>query len=143
EPGPASPEAQAILRQIYPLRYLVVGLGNNHFENEWRPTWLALRRSAPSLYHFRGTYGTDDLYEISPTPEAAWHLERLVSYDFLLRHPTLELALRPRAAGADLEESADLSFNGRVIQRIQLDAPAHVVTTLRLPFHVSAPNRVE
>src|SRR5262249_56045330 len=111
--------------------------------DEGGPTGLALGGSGPSVYHFRGTYGTDDLYEISPTPEAAWHLERLVSYDFLLRHPTLELALRPRAAGADLEESADLSFNGRVIQRIQLDAPAHVVTTLRLPFHVSAPNRVE
>ena len=54
-PGPAAPETQAILRQIYPLRYLVVGTGRSDLPREQVPVWRAFRRNAPSsLFRYRG-----------------------------------------------------------------------------------------
>jgi hypothetical protein len=141
DPGPASPDTQTILRRIYPLRYLVVRLADGDFRRSSLPMWLAFRRDAPPpLFHFRGTYGSEDLYELTPTPEDGWELERLVSYDFLQRHPILEVALRPRTTGADLEQSAEVSFNGRVIRRLPLNEPARTAIPLTPPFNVAAPN---
>ena len=144
DPGPASTEAQAMLRRIYPLRYLVVRWADPDFHWEWLATWAAFRsHPMPPLYRFRGTYGTDDLYELNPTPEDGWDLERLISYDFIRHHPALDVTVQPRATGADLEEWADLSLNGRALRTVSLSAPVHVEMALAPPLNTAAPNRVE
>ena len=55
-PGPVFPvpEAQAALRRIHPLRYLVVRLDNPAVQPEWRAIWLGLRTAPPPLLRFRG-----------------------------------------------------------------------------------------
>lgn len=143
-PGPPFPvpEAQAVLRRVYPLRYLVVRLADPETSPEWRPVWLALRRAPPSVLRFLGTYGDEDLYEVVPLPERGVWIERWASYDFVRGHSVARLTVRPLAASVELEQWANILFNGRSVQRVPLDAAATVTVTLAPPFHRAAPNVV-
>ncbi len=136
------PEAQAALRRIYPLRYLVVRLDDRAIGEEQRPAWHALRRDPPALLRFRGTFGKDDLYEIVALPEEGAELERWVSYDFVRGHPVVRVGIRPLVADPDLTQWVSLSFNDRAIRRIGLDGPTTTQTTLAPPFVRAAPNRI-
>jgi hypothetical protein len=89
DPPFPGPEAQAALRRIYPLRYLVVRMGDPALTEQIRGAWRAVRESPPPLLRFRGTFGADDLYELAPLPERGLRVERAISYDFLSRHPVL------------------------------------------------------
>jgi hypothetical protein len=62
DPPFPGPEAQAAHRRIYPLRYLVVRMGDPALTEEMRGAWRAVRESPPPLLRFRGTFGADDLY---------------------------------------------------------------------------------
>ncbi|HEV8308723.1 MAG TPA: interleukin-like EMT inducer domain-containing protein [Methylomirabilota bacterium] len=134
------PEAQAALRRIYPLRYLVVRLGDDNLPPIGRPSWLALRQIQPPLLRFRGTFGSEDLYEIVPLPEQAVTLERRVSYDVLRRHSRLELALRPRATGPDLEQWTTVSLDGRPVERLPLDHGTRATLSLGRASSLAVPN---
>ncbi len=136
------PEAQAALRQIYPLRYLVVRLGDPMLDRAWRLVWKGVRETAPPLLRFRGSFGNDDLYEILPVPERGMSLERWVSYDVLRAHPVLRLAVRPLSVRNDLEQWAEVRLNGRPVERLRLDVAAPPAARLALspPFLVAAPN---
>ncbi len=132
--------AQAALRRIYPLRYLVVRLDDPAIEPDWHPTWLALRREAPPLLRFRGSFGTADLYEIVPLPERGGRLERWVSYDVLRARPVLRLTAAPLVAGPALEQWVEVRLNGRLIARTALAAPTTATVRLSPPFNRAAPN---
>jgi hypothetical protein len=136
------PEAQAALRQIYPLRYLVVRLGDPMLDRAWRLVWKGVRETAPPLLRFRGSFGSDDLYEILPVPERGMSLERWVSYDVLRGHPVLRLTVRPLGVRNDLEQWAEVRLNGRPVERLRLDVAAPPAARLALspPFLVAAPN---
>jgi len=136
------PEAQAALRRVYPLRYLVVRLGDPAFREEGRPHWIALRGDAPPLLRFRGRFGSDDLYELAPLPERGLRIEREVSYDFLRRHPVLRAALRPLGESADLEHRLEVTLNGRVIERGALDGDTRLRLTLAPPYRPAAPQLI-
>ncbi|MGH2660242.1 MAG: interleukin-like EMT inducer domain-containing protein, partial [Actinomycetota bacterium] len=137
-----APEAQAAFRRIYPLRYLVVRLGDRAISNEARLAWHALRRDPPAVLRFRGTFGKDDLYEVVPLPEAGTELERWVSYDFVRAHPAVRVGVRPLAADPDLTQWVGLSLNGRVIREIPLDGPITTQAILSPRFSRVAPNRI-
>ena len=139
-PGPPFPiaEAQAALRRIYPLRYLVVRLGTLAPPEQSR--WRALRAAAPPLLRFRGTFGEEDLWELATLPETAVELERLIPYDTLRRRPILELALRPLALDPSHDQWVEIAFNGQRLRRVPLDGEASVSVRLRRPYWHSAPN---
>ncbi len=141
-PGPIFPvpEAQAALRQIYPLRYLIVRLEDPALSEEWRATWRAVRLRPPSLLTFRGTFGSDDLYEITPTPERGLRLERWVSYGVLHRHPVATVRLRPLAETACCDQWVDVLLNDSVVRRIPLNREATDTVVLTSPVFQAAPN---
>src|SRR5262249_47663588 len=143
-PGPPfpAPEAQAALRRVYPLRYLVVRLGDPALREAWRPDWMALRRESPSLLRFRGSFGSEDLYELAPLPERGLRIEREVSYDFLRRHPVLRAALRPLGEAGDLEHRLEVTLNGRVVERMALGRDTRVRLVLPPPYRLAAPQLI-
>jgi hypothetical protein len=132
------PEAQAALRRIYPLRYLVVRLGS--LKPPERLRWQALRGVAPPLLRFRGTFGEEDLYELSSVPEAAAALDRLIAFDILRRRPILDLTLRPLVRDPWTDQWVEVGLNGRLVRRVPLDGEVSVTVRLRPPFLHTAPN---
>jgi hypothetical protein len=132
------PEAQAALRRIYPLRYLVVRLGG--LTPPERSRWQALRGTGPPLLRFRGTFGEEDLYELASTPEEAVDLDRLIAFDTLRRCPILDLTLRPLVRDPWQDQWVEVSLNGRLVQRVPLDREASITVRLAPPFWHSAPN---
>jgi hypothetical protein len=136
------PEAQAALRRIYPLRYLVVRLADPSIPDEWRPVWLSLRREPPPLLKFLGSFGSEDLYQFISLPEHGDRIERAVSHEFLRSHPILALALRSRSTVGDLDQFVDIRLNDRVVDRVPLNEPATVTRRLEPPFFEARPNVV-
>lgn len=134
------PEALAVLRQIYPLRYLVVRLADPDNPDVARRAWLALRHTAPPGFRFRGTFGDTDLYELLPMPERGARIERKVSYAFLRAHSLLRIVARPLAVSPDLDQWVDVLLNGRSIERIPLPTPATAATPLTQELSRVAPN---
>ena len=135
------PEALAVLRQIYPLRYLVVRLTDPDNPDVARRAWLALRHTAPPGLRFRGTFGDTDLYELLPMPERGARIERKVSYAFLRTHSLLRIVARPLAVSPDLDQWVDVLLNGRSIERIPLPTPATAATPLTHAALASRPQR--
>jgi hypothetical protein len=133
-----TPEAQAALRRIYPLRYLVVRLGS--LKPPERARWQALRWAAPPLLRFRGTFREEDLYELASLPEKAVEVDRLIAFDILRRRPILDLSLRPLARNPGHDQWVEIGLNGRLVRRVPLDGEASVTVRLRPPFWHSAPN---
>jgi len=132
-------EAQAALRRIYPLRYLVVRMGDPALTEEMRRAWRAVGESPPPLLRFRGTFGDDDLYELAPLPERGLRVERAVSYDFLSRRPVLRATLRPLVVDRDLVQLVEIGLNGRLVERVPLDRETTVALTLAPPYRLAAP----
>jgi len=136
------PEAQAALRRIYPLRYLVVRLDDPALTAEWRPVWLALRHDAPTLFRFVGSFGREDLYRIAPLPERGRVIERAVSYEFLRTHPRLRAGLRPLADDAGLGSGVEVRLNGRLVAERPIEAPTDLTLSLAPPYRGARPNVV-
>jgi hypothetical protein len=136
------PEAQAALRRIYPLRYLVARLADPALPPRWRSVWRALPEKTPPVLRFRGRFGDDDLYEVIPLPDRGVRLERWVSYEFLQGHPALRVAVRPLAADAGLAQWVDLRFNDRLLRRLPLQAATTTALALPEPYTRAAPNVV-
>jgi len=140
--GPPFPsvEAQAALRQIYPLRYLVV---RSTMVPELVASWRAARDAPPPTLHFHGTYGDVDLWDVIAEPDEGMHLERYVSGGFLLSHADLEVEVASRGATPPLgaEPFVDVRLNGHSVGRIALVEEG---VTLRKPLRESvlraAPN---
>ena len=141
-PGPPfpTPEAETALRQIYPLRYLIVR--DVDLPGGSRPIWRALHRDASPLLRFRGMVGDVDLYELEPLPEQGTRLWRLVSYGFLHQHPNLQVALRPADRDPTVDQWVDVELNGRPIERISVNEDATGAATLSPPFLPVMPNEI-
>ncbi len=99
-PGPPfpSPAAEAYLRRIYPLDFLVVRLADPEMPKPWRDRWRELRQSPPPFLRFRDSHGDEDLWEVAAQPERGTTALRWVSYGFVREHPVLRATLRPLAA---------------------------------------------
>lgn len=134
------PEAQAALRRIHPLRYLIVRIEDPELPAAQRPRWRALRHAPPPLLRFRGTFRAEDLYEIVPVPEQGVKLERLFSYDVVRRNPVVHLTVRALIQDPTREQWVDAEFNRRPMGRIPLSWEASVALTLTPPFWHTAPN---
>jgi Interleukin-like EMT inducer len=142
EPGPPfpTPAAQDALRRIYGLRYVVARLGTQEFQEVWRPSWVALRQNTSPLLRFRGTYGTDDLYEVLPLPERRRHVERLVSRDMLVRHPALRLSVAPLLAPGVVEQAIEIRLNGHLVRSLPLTGRVDAEIPLDGPLMHAVPN---
>jgi Interleukin-like EMT inducer len=138
--NPLSPATQEALQRIYPLRYLIVRLANHRVAHEWQPTWHRFRRIHPPMLRYRGNYGDVDLYDILPTPEQGFALERWISYDFLVAHPIMEVSVRSVGREPGRHDWVDLALNGRALARVPLDSPRQIQLHLRPPFRRAAPN---
>jgi Interleukin-like EMT inducer len=141
EPFPA-PEAQAVLRRIYPLRHLVVRLSDPGIPPEWRLTWHALRQAPPPVLQFVGSFGDDDLYRVVPLPEYGRRFERTVSYELLRTRPILRLALRPRPPRTDLDQHVEIQVNRRPVERVGINQETTARLALPPPYFRAAPNAV-
>jgi Interleukin-like EMT inducer len=135
-----TPEAQAALRRIYPLRYLVVQLDNPVLTDEWRAVWRSLRRDPPPSLAFLGTFGSDDLYRVVALPDRGGRIIRLVSYEFLRTHPVLRLDMQPEVPTSHLDRHVDIHLNDRLIQRVPLNERVAVTIRLAPPFFRARPN---
>ena len=134
-PGPPFPvpAAEAYLRRIYPLDFLVVRLTNEAITPEWRAKWQELRQAPPAFLRFRGSYGEEDLWEVTPRPERGTVADRWVSFGFLREHPILRATLRPLATEPGLEQYAEVLLNGRSVAERRIDGGEVVTATLPPP----------
>jgi interleukin-like EMT inducer protein len=139
DPSFPVPAAEAALRRIYGLRYLVVRREEPGLA-EWRPIWEGVRRAPPAYLRFHGRYGAEDLYEIVPAPESGRRFERWASYEFLSRHRVAHITLQPLVRDPDLEQWADLHLNDRPVRRLALAGPTTAAVTLPPPSRRAAPN---
>ena len=98
-PGPPfpAPAAEAYLRRIYPLDFVVVRLTDKALTPAWRATWRELRAAPPAFLRFRGSYGDRGPLGGGSGPERAMAIQRWVSFGFLREHPVLRATLRPLA----------------------------------------------
>jgi hypothetical protein len=140
--GPPFPveEAQAELRRVFPLRYLVVRLPE--IPGELNAAWRATRDGGPPLLRFLGHYGEDDLYEVVPLPESAWRVERLVSHGFLRSRPLLEVGLRPLTGHRERAQFVDICLNGGLLERVPLEGPVATRVPVRGAIFQAAPNTI-
>jgi hypothetical protein len=143
-PGPPypTPAAEAYLRRIYPLDLLVVRLEDPALTPPWRATWRELRQAPPAFLRFRGSFGAEDLWEISSPPERGTLAQRWVSFEFLREHPVLRATLRPLVSDPDIEQSALVLLNGRRVADRRIDASETLTETLSPPYHQAAFNVV-
>ena len=134
-PGPPFPvpAAEAYLRRIYPLDFLVVRLTDPALTPEWRAKWRELRQAPPPFLRFRGSYGDEDLWELTPMPERGMVAERWVSFGFLREHPILRATLRPLAEDPTLEQSAQVLLNGQPVAEQRIDGGEVLTATLPPP----------
>ncbi len=131
-----SDEAQAALRRLYPLRYLVVRTSRD-------PEWAALAAHPPPLLRLVGHFRREDLYRVEPLPERGTWIERWVSYDFLRRHPVLRLAVRPLDEPPGLRDVAvELVVDGAPVRRFGLAGPVTGRLTLPPPRLAVVPTTI-
>jgi hypothetical protein len=124
------PEAEALLRLIYPLRYLVVRADHPDVPDRpfWLDRWGAVRAAPPALLRFMGTHGDVDLYEIRPLPERGIWFERWVSAELLRERRQLEVEVTPLVTAPDVEQWVDVAVNDRPLGRFPLN--------MRVALHV-------
>jgi hypothetical protein len=144
EPGPPfpTPAAEDYLRRIYPLDLLVVRLEDPVLDAPQRATWRELRQAPPPFLRFRGNFGDEDLWEVTPSPDRGILAQRWVSFEFIRDHPVLRVALRPLVDDPGVEQSAQVRLNGRPVAERRIDGGASLVETLRPPFLQAAFNVV-
>jgi interleukin-like EMT inducer protein len=142
EPRFPVPAAEAALRHIYPLDLLVVRLEEPDLDRHWAATWRELRATPPPFLRFLGSYGAEDLWQVTPSPERGIVIERWVSYEFLREHPVMRARVHPLLTGSDLEQWVGISLNGRVVGSERVDQTATVTATLAPPYLQAAPNAV-
>jgi hypothetical protein len=144
QPGPPypTPAAEAYLRRIYPLDLLVVRLEDRALAFTWRATWRQLRQAPPSFLRFRGNFGDEDLWDITPTPERGTFAQRWISFEFIREHPVLRATLHPLVEDPRIEQSARVLLNGQLVSERGLDGGEPLTETLRPPYHQAAFNVV-
>ena len=144
QPGPPfpTPAAEVYLRRIYPLELLVVRLTDPQLTLPWREAWRELKQAPPPFLHFRGSYGDEDLWDVTPRPERGTVVERWVGFGFIREHPVLRAALRPLLTDPEIEQSVRVSLNGRTIDDGRIDGGQPVTMTLPPPYHQAAINVV-
>ena len=144
QPGPPFPVpgVETYLRRIYPLDLLVVRLTDSDLTPQWRATWRELRQAPPPFLRFRGNYGDEDLWEVTPRPEQGTVVERWVSFEFIREHPVLRAVLRPLFSDPEIQQSARVFLNGRAVDDSPIDGGQPVTVTLPPPYHQAAINVV-
>jgi hypothetical protein len=140
EAGPPfpTPAARVALASIYPLRYLVVR--QEDLPARARAEWAALRSQPPGLLRFRGTYGTDDLFEVVPLPEVGTRIDRLVAYDLLVTRPGLRATIAPTRTAPGVEQWVTVSLNGGTVGRFPLPRPTLSASLAGRRLFRAAPN---
>jgi hypothetical protein len=140
--GPPFPDAhaEALLRRIYPLRYLVIRLEDPDLDPASRSRWLTMRQAAPPLLHFRGSFDDVDLYEVRPLPERGRTMERWMAYAYLRRNPSLQITLRPLRADEHLDQWVEVRLNRRPVERLGLSDAVSATLALSGPLAEVAPN---
>jgi hypothetical protein len=137
----ASSAAQTALRQIYPLRYLLLREPARRWPD--RPRGAAIADRSGGFLRFRGSHGADDLYEIVALPERGHVLERWTSYDLLVTRPVLRARVQPVRIEAGVDQWVVLTLNGAPVSRAPLATGATLSATLAEPLHRAAPNVIE
>ena len=150
EPIEVFPSAQtmAMLRSIYPLRYILVHGGS--MAREERPKWERLEASPPPGLRLEGTYGATDIYELIATPEMGDVLLRQFSYDFVRRHPSAEVSLRrvwkeeaSEIGAGSIRSWVEVSFNGTLLESFGLTEESQELSwRLEPPYRHSAANEL-
>jgi len=144
-PGPPfpTPEAEEYLHRIYPLDFLVVRLTDPDLSLPWRAKWRDLRQTPPPFLHFHGSYGDEDLWDVTAMPERGTMAERWISFEFISAHPVLRAMLQPLNRDLEIEQSARVSLNGRTIDEARIDGGEAITMTLSPPYNQAAFNVVE
>jgi hypothetical protein len=144
QPGPPypTPAAEAYLRRIYPLDLLVVRLEDPALAFTWRATWRELRQAPPPFLRFRGSFGEEDLWDITPEPERGTLAQRWISFEFIREHPVLRATLRPLVDDSRIEQSAHVLLNGELVAARRIDEGEPFSETFRPPYHQAAFNVV-
>src|SRR5262249_13840442 len=128
------PEGLArVLRQIVPLRYVVVHPDQFHLAER-------LRENPPPGFRLLDQVGRDDVYEFASIPDTGIDIHRDFSSKFARAHPTAELALRFEGEDPDVARWVEVDLNGRPLRRIETDGPATL--TLTPPFRAADRNEL-
>jgi hypothetical protein len=121
------------IRRVVPLRYVVVHSDGARLAER-------LRAAAPLGLRLTRQFGTDDVYELTGTPDTGIDLRRHFSSDFGRTHPKAEFAVRFDGDDRDVDRWVEVTFNGRPLRRI--DANEAGAITLSPPFFLADRNEL-
>jgi hypothetical protein len=123
------PEAVARVRSIYPLRFVLVHLGE--LPELQRPLWERLGHTPPDGLRVVGTFGDTLVFEPDPGPEQSRRWERTFSRDLVTARPQAAVSVALTREHPEIQPSVDVSFNGRHLLRV---TPTTAPTELRVPL---------
>jgi Interleukin-like EMT inducer len=127
------------IRTIYPVRYVLVhpnlGLGRT-----WEPIWELMHAGLVPTLTLAHTFGPDELYHVTPTPETGVLVRRHFSSDFVRRHPQAAYTVRLAGDDPSVPRRVEVRFNGRLLETLGESTRTQVV--LPPPFPVADRNEL-
>src|SRR5262249_12092106 len=129
-----NPEGLArVVREIVPLRYVVVHPDKSHLAER-------LRERPPPGFRLVGHVGQDDMDELANMPDTGLRIRRDFSSKFAQAHPTAELVLRFEGDDPDVTRWVEVDLNGRPFRRIETAGAATL--TVAPPFRAADRNEL-
>jgi Interleukin-like EMT inducer len=127
------PGLARVLRQVIPLRYVVVHPDAFHLAQR-------LREDRPPGFRLLGQVGQDDVYEFASMPDTGIEIHRDFSSRFARAHPTAELTFRFEGEDPEVSRWVEVNLNGRSLRRIETGGAATL--TLTPPFRAADRNEL-
>jgi hypothetical protein len=124
----------ALLRSVYPLRYLLAHLDRLHDPDE-RAAWERLADAPPPGLAVVGRFGDSVAFELDAAPEHSRHWERTFSTDLVKAHPHVRVSIALARPEPEIEPWVDIALNRRPLARVgPTAAPAELELPLPPPY---------
>jgi hypothetical protein len=126
------PEAVALIRSIYPLRYVLAHLDRL---GGARAQWEGFGRTPPGGLRVVGRFGDTLVFEPAPEPERSRRWERTFSTALIATRPRARVRVGLSREDPEIEPTVDVSFDGRPVTRlIPSPTPAELHVSLPPPY---------
>jgi hypothetical protein len=123
------PDALALIRSVYPLRYVLAHL--DQLRPDERALWEDFGRTPPDGLRVVGRFGPTLVFEPGG-PETSRRWERTFSTDLVAARPHARVRVALAREDPEIEPTVEVSFNGRSLTRV-IPGPSPVEVRVPLP----------
>jgi interleukin-like EMT inducer protein len=124
----------AILRSVYPLRFLLVHL-ESFPRAEERASWERVAGSPPPGLTVVGRFADSVVFELDAQPERGQRWERTFSTTLVKANPRARVSVALAREDPEIDLSVDVDFNGRRLTRVMPGvAPTDLAISLPPPY---------